>query len=129
MTEKLLPCPFCGESDAVFIGAHIKTGTTCIKCLHCKMLTADFDTRDDAITFWNTRADHIGDANEMIDHIPDATKMIPLQKWKAGSKIQNRGWYWVIGDGAKCIRYLRGLGDLTIDAYDPIPEPEMPEGV
>ena len=122
---KLLPCPFCGKSDTTLIGwASVKAGSICIKCLHCKMLTSDFSTPEEAITFWNTRA------------------QTPLQRWAPGSDApQGLYRYWdnvnevwsalflhVLDTGKRMLVLIGvdGLFDWTDETlYGPIPAPDV----
>jgi hypothetical protein len=58
MSQKLLPCPFCG-SDAETTNA----GKTASCANHnCGLYDATFE-----IGAWNTRANHIVDANKMVE--------------------------------------------------------------
>lgn len=61
MTEKLMPCPFCGskavtdyDNGPYATGPELSYG---IICLRCGARTELRDTKDEAIAAWNRRAD------------------------------------------------------------------------
>ena len=53
---ELLPCPFCGSDDVRFEPTYIDNDNWgCIVCKACSA-EADYGSRKDATSFWNTRA-------------------------------------------------------------------------
>lgn len=97
MSEKLLPCPFCGGNPFIATIEHSEESRPHgyrfygnIMCINCqakastKGFDLDYDTATEkAIKAWNTRSDHLADVN----------KMIPMQLWEAGSEPPD-GFYW-----------------------------------
>lgn len=54
MSEKLKPCPFCGD-EAVLTGG--RNGWFRVRCARCHASTADCDTKHAACERWNGRAE------------------------------------------------------------------------
>ena len=64
----LIPCPFCGEScvDPQYglqlrhhyfaVGGEVAEDEWSVLCTSCGMETANFDTMEKAIEFWNKRS-------------------------------------------------------------------------
>lgn len=57
MSEKLLPCPFCGGVD-VNLRQHLETNMSWVSCGECGLEAPSETgwTDDIAIEYWNTRA-------------------------------------------------------------------------
>lgn len=57
LTDKLLPCPFCGglPHDAVFFVGYLSAGNFGIKCIQCGVAMYQ-DRIDKVIGIWNNRA-------------------------------------------------------------------------
>lgn len=57
MTDKLLPCPFCGGTD-VNLRQHLATNMSWVSCGECGLEAPSETgwTDDHAIEYWNTRA-------------------------------------------------------------------------
>lgn len=64
MSEKLLPCPFCGEVYVVHDEGHVKVTETArsgprfgVNCYRCGGRIQFFKFKEQAIEAWNTRAE------------------------------------------------------------------------
>jgi len=55
MSEKLKPCPFCGEKDEIRHGDRRGTRWAMMYCDECGATGPDAETDADAITAWNRR--------------------------------------------------------------------------
>lgn len=53
MSEKLLPCPFCGEIAELFY--HTDTECYNIECLECECTLPEYATAGESIESWNRR--------------------------------------------------------------------------
>ena len=53
-TDSQMPCPFCDGQAAVCISSTHRNGTF-VYCLSCVASGHDFETKEEAITAWNTR--------------------------------------------------------------------------
>ena len=53
--SELLPCPFCGGTDIYCADAGHKTGVWFVQCEDCGATFPHFDSKEEAITAWNTR--------------------------------------------------------------------------
>lgn len=63
MSEKLEPCPFCGNDEVVIKEHkfHGLTNTYGVECFDCRVQTYQFfDTKDEAVYAWNRRANNDG---------------------------------------------------------------------
>ena len=54
MSERLLPCPFCG-GEAIVFGYHDVFWEA--ECLRCHGAAGDYETKAEAIDAWNTRVE------------------------------------------------------------------------
>ena len=52
MTDKLLPCPFCGSYGSVFTDTHDRYQVMCSECFAGTEL---YSAREEAIAAWNRR--------------------------------------------------------------------------
>jgi Lar family restriction alleviation protein len=72
MTEKLLPCPFCGGEALMrerYINGIANTKHYRRECHHCKATFAHwFRSVKKADAAWNRRADHLPDATKMVSN-------------------------------------------------------------
>lgn len=58
MSDKLLPCPFCGSTDIVCVETSDREYTViCRECLAGIKFT---NKKKDAVDLWNRRADRVG---------------------------------------------------------------------
>ena len=70
MTDKLLPCPFCGGEATISDGGYSgeKFLARC-RDLSCPAASGFIrKTHDEAIAAWNRRADHLPDATKMVSN-------------------------------------------------------------
>lgn len=74
MTDKLLPCPFCGTSDLLF-PAHRGANTVHPYAIDCVRCGFDFAPRDglDVVAMWNRRS---GEPQPQRRYEPIAEKQI-----------------------------------------------------
>ena len=64
MTDKLLPCPFCG-GEARLIEAECGTTIHAVECVLCQAKIGWFDEKERAIEAWNNRSNwHTGTPTE-----------------------------------------------------------------
>ena len=56
MTKNLKPCPFCGSKKVIVYKDSINPKCCFVFCEGCRVNTADFDTKKEAIEAWNRRA-------------------------------------------------------------------------
>jgi len=76
--RELLPCPFCGESNALFSGWGYGSAFSCGTC-HAKAPSADKDDWNAAETAWNRRAAFVRSPNQTEPtHSPEG-KMTDLE--------------------------------------------------
>ena len=52
---ELKPCPFCGSTDIDCADAGYKTDVWVVQCNNCCATYPHFDSKEEAITAWNTR--------------------------------------------------------------------------
>ena len=57
MTDKLLPCPFCGgEAEVVdFYSVGMRKNRWVVMCHNCKGGVGDIDSKEEAVETWNNR--------------------------------------------------------------------------
>lgn len=55
MSDKLLPCPFCGGEAKALTRSDGYEFTEYVMCGNCEAESGWFKTKDEAITAWNTR--------------------------------------------------------------------------
>ena len=99
MTEKLLPCPFCGgeaESKMYLWGHHAETHEPIwcyyIYCTSCDAMTDDvFKTEEEAIAAWNRR-DHIRDTTKKVSYADRIRSMSDeeLARWLVDATVCER---------------------------------------
>jgi Lar family restriction alleviation protein len=63
MSEKLLPCPFCGESNARFSEYVFRSELLCVRCRHCDARGpyTEYGTEEKAAILWNCRVNKEAD--------------------------------------------------------------------
>lgn len=55
-TDRLRPCPFCGEAENLYIG--MEDGIYFVRCSECGARGGDTYHPDNARYMWNVRANH-----------------------------------------------------------------------
>ena len=87
MSDKLLPCPFCGSEATI-------TRPTTIGCKSCINLTYVGKTLEETIRVWNTRSSEIKDlAKAMTDKLLPEIKEVEVVEWQYEDTMTQESMY------------------------------------
>jgi Lar family restriction alleviation protein len=93
MTDELLPCPFCGQSQAAVNEKQFLAGITYLVICHwCGAETnSDFD-RPTAISTWNRRADGWISVDERLPELHQEVLVLEADGTMAVAWLSSNGW-------------------------------------
>ena len=89
-TDSQMPCPFCDGQAAVCVSSTHRNGTF-VYCLSCMASGHGFETKEEAITAWNTRQPET-DALKIAREALEAAPLIGATESAESFKTRQDAW-------------------------------------